>query len=140
MGTFWPLVLPPLFGNAFFIFLSIQFIRGIPTELFDAARVDGASNLQVFRLVVLPVIKPLLVLIGTLQFTATWVDFLGPLLYLRDPQYFTLAVSLYNFFGQNGIDWGPLLAACTLFTAPAVIVFLFGQRYFFASGLTSGIK
>ncbi len=107
MGTFWPLVLPPLFGNALFIFLSIQFIRGIPTELFDAARVDGASNLQVFRFVGLPVIKPLLVLIGTLQFTATWVDFLGPLLYLRDPHYFTLAVSLYSFFGQNGIDWGP---------------------------------
>lgn len=140
VGTFLPLVLPPFFGSVFFIFLARQFMLDIPSELSEAAILDGASHFQTFVFVMLPLLRPLLAVIATLQFTWTWIDFLGPLIYLRSPENFTLAISLFSFFGQNGTAWGPLMAACVLFAMPAVLVFLVAQRYFVQLDLSSGIK
>lgn len=140
VGTLVPLILPPFFGTVFFIFLARQFFLDIPKELSEAAVIDGANHLQILRHIMLPLIKPLLVIIATLQFTWTWIDFLGPLIYLRTPESFTLAISLFAFFGQQGTAWGPLMAACTMFAVPAVVVFLVGQRFFIAPDVSAGIK
>lgn len=140
VGTLLPLVIPPFFGSVFFVILARQFMLDIPSELSDAAKIDGASHWQILTQIMLPLLKPLLAIIATLQFTWTWVDFLGPLIYLRNPDSYTLAVSLYTFFGQNGTQWGPLMAACTLFAIPAVLVFIAGQRFFIAPDLSSGLK
>lgn len=140
VGTLVPLVLPHFFGTVFFIFLARQFLLDIPTELSEAAILDGASHRQILFHVMIPLLKPLLAVIATLQFTWTWVDFLGPLIYLRHPDSFTLAISLFAFFGQNGTQWGPLMAACAMFALPAVLVFLVGQRFFIAPEAAVGIK
>lgn len=140
VGTFLPLVIPPFFGSVFFVILARQFMLDIPSELSEAAKIDGASHWQILTQIMLPLLKPLLAIVATLQFTWTWVDFLGPLIYLRSPDSFTLAVSLYAFFGQNGTQWGPLMAACTLFAVPAILVFIAGQRFFIAPDMSTGLK
>lgn len=140
VGTLVPLVVPQFFGTVFFIFLARQFLLAIPQELSEAAFLDGASHLKILWHIMMPLLKPLLAVIATLQFTWTWIDFLGPLIYLRTPDSFTLAVSLFAFFGQTGTAWGPLMAACTMFAIPAVLVFLVGQRFFIAPDMSSGLK
>jgi len=91
IGTFRPLWVPSFFGNAFFIFLLRQFFRGIPGELSDAARIDGAGEGSIFARVVLPLAKPALATVALFTFIGTWTDFMGPLIYLHDERQFTLA-------------------------------------------------
>jgi multiple sugar transport system permease protein len=140
VGTYWPLILPSFFGTPFFIFLLRQFFMGIPDELIDAARVDGASELRIYRSVVLPLAKPALMTVAVFQFMWTWTDFLLPLLYLKDQSMYTLSIGLYSFFGERGVDWGPLMATCLMFTLPAVAVFVVAQRYFVSGIAISGLK
>lgn len=140
VGTYWPLIAPPFFGTAFFIFLLRQFFVGVPDDLLDAARVDGASEFRIYRSIVLPLARPALATVAVFQFMWTWTDFLLPLLYLDDPSKYTLSVGLFNFFGEHGVDWGPLMAACLMFTLPAVAIFVVAQRYFIEGISASGLK
>jgi multiple sugar transport system permease protein len=140
VGTYWPLIVPAFLGTPFFIFLLRQFFMGIPDELLDAARVDGASEFRIYRTIVLPLAKPALATVAVFQFMWTWTDFLLPLLYLNDPKKYTLSIGLYNFFGEHGVDWGPLMAACLMFTLPAVVIFVIAQRYFVSGIAVSGLK
>ena len=140
VGTFWPLLLPPFFGSAFYIFLLRQFFLGIPDELLEAARIDGASEFRIYWQIVLPLAKPALATVAVFQFMATWTDFMLPLLYLNDPDKYTLSIGLYSFFGEHGVEWGPLMGACLLFTLPAIGIFLVAQRYFIQGISVSGLK
>jgi len=140
MGGYLPLTVPAFLGTPFLIFMLRQFMAGLPDELLEAAKIDGASELRIYWSVVLPLAKPALATAAVLQFVWTWTDFLNPLIYLNDTKKFTLSIGLYNFFSEHGVDWGPLMAACVMFTLPAFVVFLFGQRYFVEGIATSGLK
>ena len=137
MGTYLPLVVPAFLGTPFFIFMIRQFLMNVPRELIEAARIDGASEFRTYATIVLPIARPAIVTAAIFQFVWTWTDFLNPLVYLNDAQNYTLSIGLYSFFGQNDVAWGPLMAACVLFTLPALLIFLIGQK-FFIGGVSAG--
>ncbi|WP_348787335.1 carbohydrate ABC transporter permease [Leifsonia sp. NPDC080035] len=137
MGTYLPLVVPAFLGTPFFIFMIRQFLMNVPRELIEAARIDGASEFRTYATIVLPIARPAIVTAAIFQFVWTWTDFLNPLVYLNDAQNYTLSIGLYAFFGQNDVAWGPLMAACVLFTLPALLIFLIGQK-FFIGGVSAG--
>jgi multiple sugar transport system permease protein len=135
-----PLVVPAFFGGkAFYIFLARQFFKGIPKDLFDAARVDGCNSLRLWWNIAMPLSKPMLITIGLLRFLAEWNDFMGPLLYLRSMENRTLAVGLFTFMSQYGGEWNYLMAATTIMALPLIIIFLFTQKYFVEGIATSGL-
>lgn len=139
VGTYLPLIIPAFLGNALFIFLIRQFMLGIPREMNEAARIDGCSELRTCFQVLVPLTKPVLILVGLMVFVTTWNDFLQPLIYLNDYSQFTLALGLQQFFGQHGAEFSLLMAACTLMMVPVIIIFLFSQKYFVESIATSGL-
>jgi multiple sugar transport system permease protein len=139
-GTYWPLLIPQFFGSAFFIFMLRQFFRGIPEELLDAARVEGANDLRIYWSVVLPLARPALVAMSIFAFMWAWTDFLLPLIYINDPEQYTLSIGLYSFFSEHGVEWGALMAAATLMSLPLILVFLVGQRQFVRGIALTGIK
>jgi multiple sugar transport system permease protein len=139
-NSFLPLTVPAFFGDAFFIFMLRQFFRTIPFELSDAARIDGASEARIFVQIILPLAKPALATVAIFSFLWTYIDFLGPLIYLTDQERWTLSIGLSQFLGTYRQDWGGLMAACTLFTVPVILLFLFTQRYFIRGMVTSGLK
>ena len=143
-GTQVPLWGQNLFGSAFYIFLLRQFFLGLPRELFEAARVDGASYLQLFRKIAMPLTKPALIVTFVFEFRASWTDLLRPLIYLRDGQLFTLPRGLkviLDQFGQGGEgQWEVVLAASVIATVPMLILFFVGQRFFVEGIATTGRK
>ena len=129
--TFLPLIIPCFFGNAFYIFLLRQFFLGIPRELSEAARMEGASELQILWHIILPLARPALFTVALFQFLFSWNDFLGPLIYLNDQSKFTLALGLANM--QSAIDlsdFGMMMTAAAVTVAPVVLLSIFTQRYF----------
>lgn len=138
--SYLPLIVPAFLGTPFLIFMLRQFLMSVPDELIEAARIDGSSELRTYWSIVLPLARPALATAAVFQFVWTWTDFLNPLIYLNDTSKYTLSIGFYNFFSENGVEWGPLMAACVLFTLPALIVFLLGQRYFVEGIATSGLK
>jgi multiple sugar transport system permease protein len=139
-NSYVPLIVPTFLATPFLVFMIRQFMLSIPDDLLDAARTDGASELRVYWSVVLPLAKPALVTAAIFQFVWAWTDFMGPLLYLNDPSRYTLSVGLYAFFNEQGIDWGPLMAACALFTLPAALIFLVFQRFFIGGSTAGALK
>jgi multiple sugar transport system permease protein len=137
VGTYVPLILPAFLGTPFLIFMIRQFLLSVPDELIEAARIDGASEFRTYARIVLPIARPAIVTAAVFQFVWSWTDFLNPLIYLNDSTQYTLSIGLYSFFGEHDIAWGPLMAACVLFTLPALILFLIGQR-FFIGGISAG--
>jgi multiple sugar transport system permease protein len=139
-NTFLPIVVPAFFANPWDIFLLRQFFRGIPNDLMDAARVDGASEFRIFLQIVLPMSKPVLVTISIFTFLWAWNLFLEPLLYLNDPEKFTMALGLQDFQGQRHVAWNLMLAAAMVFTVPIIILFFFAQRTFIEGIKLTGVK
>lgn len=140
VGTFWPLIIPAFFGTPFYIFLLRQFFTGVPDSLREAGLIDGASELRIYLQLILPQAKAAVATVAIFQFVATWTDFLLPLIYLNSEEYYTLSIGLYNFFGQHGVAWGPLMAACLIFTVPALVIFMVAQRYFVQGIAVTGMK
>jgi multiple sugar transport system permease protein len=138
--TFLPLIIPAFFANAWDVFLLRQFFRTIPEEMCDAARVDGASEWQIFTKIVLPLSTPVLATITIFTFLYAWNDFTGPLLFLNSPRNFTMALGLQDFQGQNIIIWNQLMAAATVFTLPIIIAFFFAQKTFIQGIKLTGSK
>jgi multiple sugar transport system permease protein len=136
-NTYLPLIVPAFLGTPFFIFMIRQFLIAVPGEMLEAARVDGASELRIYWTIVLPIARPALITSAVFQFVWTWTDFLNPLIYLNDSDKYTLSIGLYSFFGQHGVEWGPLMAACVLFTLPAIVIYILAQRYF-VGGIAAG--
>ena len=140
VGTLWPLIIPAFFGSPFYIFLLRQFFTGVPDSLREAGLIDGASELRVYLQLILPQAKAAIATVAVFQFVATWTDFLLPLIYLNSQDNYTLSIGLYNFFGEHGVAWGPLMAACLVFTIPALAIFMVAQRYFVQGISVTGIK
>ena len=141
LNTYKPLIVPAfLGGGAFNIFLMRQFFMTIPTDLFDAARIDGASEWTIFWRIAMPLAKPALVTVALLTFMFAWNDFLGPLIYLSDQAKNTLALGLALFTGQHQTDWGVLMAASIMMMTPVILLFFFFQRYFIKGFTMSGLK
>jgi multiple sugar transport system permease protein len=140
LGTYAPLIGPAFLGNAFFIFLLRQFFRGLPQELSDAARIDGAGEFRLFWQIMLPLARPALIVAAILSFLWTWHEFFGPLVYLADRHQYPLSLGLFAFRAQHSTEWGLLMAAATLATAPLIGIFCFTQRYIVASLTLTGLK
>jgi len=131
VNTFLPLTVPPWFGGgAFNVFLIRQFFMGIPYELDEAARMDGANNLQIYRQILLPLAAPALATVAIFTVVANWNDFLSPLIYLNTPDRFTLALGLQNYQTLYGVQWAWLMAAAMVMVAPVVALFFAFQRFF----------
>lgn len=140
INTFLPLIVPAFFGNPFYIFLMRQFMMGIPKELSDAARVDGASEIQTFWHVILPLTKPAVTVIGILAAVAAWNEFLLPLLYLQENNKYPLAIGLAFFTSEHDVAYNLLMAASTLIVLPVVVIFIVAQRYFIEGITVGGVK
>ncbi len=139
-NTFLPLIVPTFFANAYDIFLLRQFYRTIPEELCDAARIDGASEFDIFARVVIPLSRPALAVVTITTFLFHWNDFQAPLIYLTSPKVFTMALGLADFQGQRQILWNLMMAAATVFTVPIIIAFFFAQKQFIQGIKLTGLK
>ncbi|MFZ4506092.1 MAG: carbohydrate ABC transporter permease [Fimbriimonas sp.] len=140
INTILPLVVPAFCGNAFFIFLLRQFYRTIPLSLIEAAKLESATDLQVWRSVVLPLSRPALAVVAVFTFIASWNDFLGPLIYLMDDDKYTLAIGLARFQGQYGSDWGRMMAMAVVMTVPTIVIFFLAQRTFVEGIRVGGVR
>jgi multiple sugar transport system permease protein len=138
--TFLPLIIPTFFANAYDVFLLRQFFRTIPEEMCDAARVDGASEWQIFTRIVLPLSVPVLATVTVFTFLWAWNDFTGPLLFLTSPRNFTMALGLQDFQSQRTMVWNQLMAASVVFTVPIIIAFFFAQKTFIQGIKLTGSK
>jgi multiple sugar transport system permease protein len=139
-NSFLPLIIPTFFANAYDVFLLRQFFRTIPEEMCDAARVDGASEWQIFTRIILPLSVPVLATVTVFTFLWAWNDFTGPLLFLTSPKNFTMALGLQDFQSQRTMVWNQLMAAATVFTVPIVIAFFFAQKTFIQGIKLTGSK
>ncbi|WP_410808897.1 carbohydrate ABC transporter permease [Micromonospora sp. 067-2] len=142
VGSFVPLILPKLLAtDAFFVFLMVQFIRGLPRELDEAAEIDGCGPIAIFRYVILPLLKPALVTTTIFTFIWTWNDFFSQLVYLNDPETYTLPLALRLFIDQTSESaFGPMFAMSVLSILPVICFFLAFQRYLVEGIATSGLK
>ena len=139
-NTLWAIILLQAFG-AFGVFLMKQFYETVPEELAEAARLDGLSEYGIWRRIMLPLSVPALASLALLTFVNTWNDFLGPLIYLRDKELWTMQLGLRNFVTSlYDVNYGVLFAGLTISVIPIAIIFLLGQRYFVEGIATSGMK
>ena len=143
-GTLTPLWAGNLFGSAFYIFLLRQFFLGIPRELFEAARIDGAGNWAIFRRIAVPLCKPAIVVTILFEAQAAWTDLMRPLIYLRDSATFTIPRGLKALVDQYGFGgdwhWEIIVTASVITTIPMIILFFLGQRQFVEGVATTGMK
>ena len=140
LNTYKPLIVPAFFGDPFSIFLLRQFFLRQPQELVDAARVDGASHFRVFFQIILPLSKPALAVVALFSFINSWTDFFNPLIYLSDPDKYTLQVGLFNFFGLHVVNWPGFMAAAVVILAPIAILFVLAQRVFIEGITFTGLR
>jgi ABC-type glycerol-3-phosphate transport system permease component len=139
LDTFYPLFVPSWFGSAFYIFLMRQFMMGLPTELDEAARIDGASSFRILWQLIAPLSGPAVVAVAIFSFLAHYNDFMDPLIYLTSNDKFTIALGLYWFAGRWGNLWHLVMAASLVTIAPTFILFFTAQRYFVQGIQFSGL-
>jgi multiple sugar transport system permease protein len=142
IGSLKPLIVPMFFGDAFSIFLLRQFFLTIPQELSDAARVDGASELQILTRIIVPLAKPAIAAVALFQFLYSWNDFFSPLVYAgSNPNSWTLAVALQQFTSlSRGVLWNLQMAGSVLFMLPVIVIFFFAQKVFVEGVTLTGVK
>ncbi|OZM76993.1 carbohydrate ABC transporter permease [Pseudonocardia sp. MH-G8] len=142
INTYLPLVVPKLLAtDAFFIFLMVQFFRGIPRSLSEAALIDGAGHIRIFFRIMLPLSLPALATTAIFTFIWTWNDFFSQLIFLTDPDMYTVPVALRTFVDSTGeSSWGPLFAMSIVSLVPIFLIFLFGQKYLVKGIATTGLK
>ncbi|MYS81468.1 carbohydrate ABC transporter permease [Embleya scabrispora] len=139
IDTHLALILPAI-ANPFAVFMMRQFIRAVPIELEEAARLDGANRWTIFTRIVLPNIKPGMAALGIIVFLSSWNSFIYPLIFLNSEDKFTVPMLLASFKGQHGgLDYGMLLAASTISVVPMLIAFVIGQRKIISSMAASGM-
>lgn len=145
VNTYWPFIMPHMLaggaGGTFFVFLLIQFVRGIPKELDESAKIDGCSWFGIYLRVVMPLMKPAIVTVMIFCFLWNWDDFLGHLLYLNSVDKYTVSLALRMINdSQSAQEWGQLLAMSLVSIVPATVIFMFLQKYFVEGIATTGIK
>ncbi|TCL69918.1 carbohydrate ABC transporter membrane protein 2 (CUT1 family) [Hydrogenispora ethanolica] len=141
VNSFLPLIVPMFCGQPFFVFLMIQFIRGLPVELDESAKIDGCGRFRIFSKIIFPLISPAIITTTIFQFYWRWDDFLGPLLYLNKPRLYTVSLALRMFADPaTATDWGGMFAMGTLSLVPIFIIFISFQRYLVEGISTTGLK
>ena len=139
-NTMKPLWFPFFFGSAFFIFLLRQFFRTLPTDLEDAAHIDGCGHFRTFIEIMLPLVKPALEAVAVIQFMNSWNDFLGPLIYINDDRFTTLSMGVYYYKLERQGMWGEMMAVTLMMTLPAIVVFFCAQKHFVQGITLTGMK
>ena len=143
INTFLPLTVPAFlpgwFSSSFYIFLCRQFFRGLPVELDDAAKIDGASHFRIWWQIVLPLSKPVIATVAVFSFMTGWNDFQGPLIYISKLQLRPLALGLISFRGSYSTDWHWMMAASATMVIPVIILFFLAQNYFLRGISMTGI-
>jgi multiple sugar transport system permease protein len=140
VNSFLPLTVPAFFGSPFYIFLLRQFFLTIPRDYEEAARLDGASTLQVIRYVIVPLSVPALATVAIFTFQASWNDFLGPLIYLHDQSRYTVTLGLNFFRSTYDVNWAYLMAASLVTMLPVIAVFFLAQRLFIEGISLTGVR
>jgi len=142
VNTFWPLIIPKFLAtDGFFVFLMVQFIRGLPRELDEAARLDGAGHARTFFQILLPLMSPALATTAIFTFIWTWNDFFGQLIYLTDPNLYTVPVALRSFIdAQSQSSYGSMFAMSVVSIIPLLVAFTVGQKYLIRGIATTGGK
>ncbi|MDI9586725.1 MAG: carbohydrate ABC transporter permease [Acidobacteriota bacterium] len=138
--TLQPLWVGSFFGSAFFIFLLRQFMRTVPRDLEEAARIDGCSFWGLYWRIILPLMKPALAAVAIFSFMNAWNEFMGPLIYLNDQRLYPLSLGLYQFRIEHASDFGMLMAASALMILPVVVVFFLAQKHFIQGVTLTGMK
>ena len=136
-GSFVPLILPKFLGWPFFIYMMMQFIRGLPKELDEAAMIDGCNKYTIFSRIILPLLGPSIITTTVISFYWIWDDYMGPLLYLSKPGLKTVSLAIKGFADTQGTNFGPMFAMSTLSLIPVFTLFLFFNRYLM-DGVTAG--
>lgn len=140
IDTYWPLILPAYFGNPFFVFLMTQFIRTIPRDLDDAARIDGAGAWGILYRIIIPLSRPALTVVVVFTFVWVWNDFLEPIIYLRDWDSYPISVGLAFFQGRYSVEWHLFMGATLVSIIPILVVYFFAQRHLIGGLASIGIK
>lgn len=145
LNSLWPLIIPSWFGGGgFFIFLLRQFFLTIPREFDEAARMDGATSFQIFQHIILPLSSPALATVAIFSFLNHWNEFIGPLIYINSPEWFTMPIGLRYFqntpFSGEDPKEALLMAASIVMAAPCIVIFFAAQKYFVQGIVMSGIK
>jgi ABC-type glycerol-3-phosphate transport system permease component len=146
INTYWPFVVPSLFGNAYFIFLLRQFFLTIPEELSDAARIDGAGEFGILWRIIMPLSKPAMAVVALFCFLGAWNNYLGPLIYINTESMQPLALAIYRLrtmalsMGTTAMAYPHLMAVSTLVALPIILIFIFAQRTFIEGISTTGLK
>ncbi len=139
-NTYVPLTLPAFFLDGFYIFLLRQFFSTLPRDYDEAAILDGASYFTIYSRIIMPLCKPALMTVCVFTFMNTWNDFIGPMIYLKDPKMSTVSLGLQMFISQYTTEWHLMMAAATVAIVPMIIMFFFAQRYFIEGMTFAGIK
>ncbi|WP_026486427.1 carbohydrate ABC transporter permease [Caldanaerobius polysaccharolyticus] len=130
IGTFLPLLVPSFFGNAFYIFLLRQFFIGIPFEISQSAKIDGANEFQTFWHIIMPMAKPAITTVVIFTFLFRWNDFIGPLIFLNNNKLYTLSIGVQQIMSANDPRWTLLMALGVIMTVPVLVLFFLLQKYF----------
>ncbi|QQO08488.1 carbohydrate ABC transporter permease [Breznakiella homolactica] len=139
-NSYVPLILPTYFGKAFYIIIVRQFFNGVPNSLIEAARIDGANELQRYIFIALPLCKPVLTTVGIYAFLDAWSDYLMPTIYITKSEMLTLSLGLQQFMNEYSVDWVRLMAAAVMFVVPVIVFFAIFQKNFVQGIATSGLK
>ncbi len=129
-NTFWPLIIPAFLGNPFYTFMLRQFFLGIPKSFDESAKIDGANHMQILFHILLPMVKPAIIVIMIMTMQGAWSDFLNPLIYLADDTKFTLALAIKSFTGSYATSWNFFMAGNVMYMLPMLLLFIFAQKYF----------
>ncbi|WP_436839150.1 carbohydrate ABC transporter permease [Nonomuraea angiospora] len=142
LNTYYPLLVPNFLAtNAFYIFLMVQFMRALPKELDDAARIDGCGPFRTFWKVIMPLCMPAFATTAIFTFISVWNEFFGPLIYLTDSELYTVPLALRQFIDSEGqSQWGQMFAMSFLSLAPVIGFFIAGQKYLVKGIATTGLK
>ena len=140
VGTYLPLIVPAFTGTAYYVFLLRQGFMGISRSYSEAAKIEGANELQIFARIQLPLVRPILTTVAVFEFNTKWNDYLTPMLYLNDEKLYTLQLGLRSFRGTAGVEWHKFMAASLMVLLPSVIIYFFLQKYIIKSVAIGGVK
>ena len=141
LNSIRPIVVPSYFGQAFFIFMMIQFVKGIPTDLDEAAKMDGCGRVGIFFRVILPLMKPSLANSAIFAFYWKWEELIGPMLYLTNPKNYTVSIALKQFLdSSSSSNWGAMFSMSVISLLPVLIIFFMFQKYIVEGISTTGLK
>lgn len=142
IDSYKPFIIPAIFaGYPFFIFMLVQFFRGLPRELDEAAIIDGCNSFTIFTKIVLPLSKPALISAAIFQFMWTWNDFFNSLVYINSVSKLTLPLALrMSLDASAAVNWNQIMAMALITIVPCILIFFFLQRYFVEGVSTSGMK